>query len=67
MARGANTWMRPATRGRHRGRRLVVAALSFGFDHGFPTDTIGMLELFAAGLLLERRPVARPVGDVVHT
>jgi hypothetical protein len=37
---------------------LVVAALSFGFDHGFPTGTIGMVALFAAGLLLERRPVA---------
>jgi hypothetical protein len=36
----------------------VVAALSFGFDHGFPTGTIGMVALFAAGLLLERRPVA---------
>jgi anti-sigma-K factor RskA len=37
---------------------LVVAALSFGFDHGFPTGTIGMVALFAAGLLLERHPAA---------
>jgi hypothetical protein len=37
---------------------LVVAALSFGVDHGFPTGTVGMVALFAAGLLLERRPVA---------
>ena len=37
---------------------LVVAALSFGFDHGFPTGTVGMVALFAAGLLLERRPAA---------
>jgi hypothetical protein len=36
----------------------VVAALSFGFDHGFPTGTIGMVALFAAGLLLERHPAA---------
>jgi hypothetical protein len=38
---------------------LVVAALSFGFDHGFPTGTIGMAALFAAGLLWSgvRRPV----------
>jgi len=35
---------------------LAVAAVSFGFDHGFPTGTIGMAALFVAGLLLERRP-----------
>jgi hypothetical protein len=35
---------------------LAVAAVSFGFDHGFPTGTIGMAALFLAGLLLERRP-----------
>jgi hypothetical protein len=34
---------------------LAVAAVSFGFDHGFPTGTIGMAALFVAGLLLERR------------
>ena len=36
---------------------LAVAGVSFGFDHGFPTGTIGMAALFLAGLLLERRPV----------
>jgi len=36
---------------------LAVAAVSFGFDHGFPTGTIGMAALFLAGLLLERQPV----------
>ena len=36
---------------------LVVAAVSFGFDHGFPTGTIGMAALFLAALSLERRPV----------
>jgi hypothetical protein len=34
---------------------LAVAAVSFGFDHGFPTGTIAMAALFVAGLLLERR------------
>ena len=37
--------------------RLVVAGVSFGFDHGFPTGTIGMAALFLAGLLLNRRSV----------
>ena len=36
---------------------LAVAAVSFGFDHGFPTGTIGMAALFLAGLLLNRRSV----------
>ena len=36
---------------------LAVAAVSFGFDHGFPTGTIGMTALFLAGLLLNRRSV----------
>jgi hypothetical protein len=36
---------------------LVVAAVAFGFDHGFPTGTIGMAALFLAALSLERRPV----------
>ena len=36
---------------------LAVAAVSFGFDHGFPTGTIGMAALFLAGLLLERQPI----------
>jgi hypothetical protein len=35
---------------------LAVAAVSFGFDHGFLTGTVGMAALFLAGLLLERRP-----------
>jgi hypothetical protein len=34
---------------------LAVAALAFGFDHGFPTGTIGMAALFLAALLLECR------------
>jgi hypothetical protein len=34
---------------------LAVAAVAFGFDHGFPTGTIGMAALFLAALLLERR------------
>lgn len=34
---------------------LVVATVAFGFDHGFPTGTIGMAALFLAALLLERR------------
>jgi hypothetical protein len=44
---------------------LVVATLSFGVDHGFPTGTVGMVALFAAGLLLERRPVASPERERV--
>jgi hypothetical protein len=36
---------------------LVVAGIAFGFDHGFPTGTIGMAALFLAGLLLERSSV----------
>jgi hypothetical protein len=36
---------------------LAVAAVSFGFDHGFPSGTIGMAALFLAGLLLERQSV----------
>jgi hypothetical protein len=35
---------------------LAVAAVAFGFDHGFPTGTVGMAALFLAALLLERRP-----------
>jgi hypothetical protein len=36
---------------------LAVAAVSFGFDHGFPTGTIGMAALFLAALSIERRPI----------
>ena len=39
---------------------LAVAAVSFGFDHGFPTGTIGMAALFLAGLLVERGSVQKP-------
>jgi hypothetical protein len=42
---------------------LAVAAVSFGFDHGFPTGTIGMAALFLAGLLLERSSAR----EVQHT
>jgi hypothetical protein len=34
---------------------LAAAAVAFGFDHGFPTGTIGMVALFLAALLLERQ------------
>jgi hypothetical protein len=39
---------------------LVVAALAFGFDHSFPTGTIGMVALFLAALLLDRHAVQEP-------
>jgi hypothetical protein len=42
---------------------LAVAAVSFGFDHGFPTGTIGMAALFLAGLVLERSSAR----EVQHT
>jgi hypothetical protein len=29
--------------------------VAFGFDHGFPSGTIGMAAQLLAGLLLERR------------
>jgi hypothetical protein len=38
---------------------LVVAAVAFGFDHGLPTGTIGMVALFLAALSLERQSVRR--------
>jgi lysylphosphatidylglycerol synthetase-like protein (DUF2156 family) len=36
---------------------LAVAAVAFGFDHGFPTGTVGMAALFLAALSLERQSV----------